>query len=373
MSHVSKGRFMSVLSAALLALPLIAAPYAAAQAVPNGYPADYAKTIDAAKKEGKLVIYSSTDQASATPLLDDFKKEYPFVNVEYQDIGTSQLYSRFLAEAAAGSPSADLLWSSAMDLQVKLAADGYALSYASPESKNFAPENSYQSMAFGTTLEPAALIYNKRLVKAGDLPATHAAFAKLLGGGKLTGKLATWDPEKSGVGFTLMEYDNQSNKDFGAVSQGLGKAQAGLYSSTGAMLEKVVSGEALYGYNIIGSYALLRQQTVPDLGMKFWKDGTIAFQRVAFINKNAKAPNTAKLFLDYLLSRRGQLVMANKALIYSLRSDVAGKATRTTLTQQVGGAANLKIIAVDKRLLDNLVPATRNAFLDIWRKNVKGQ
>jgi len=356
----------------LLTLSLLA-PVVHAQAVPNGYPAGYSATINAAKKEGKLIIYSSTDQASAQPLLDDFKKEYPFANVEYNDIGTSQLYSRFLAEAAAGTPTADVLWSSAMDLQVKLAADGYALTYASPESKNFGPESVYQNQAFGTTLEPAALIYNKRLVKASELPATHAAFAALLSGGKLTGKLATWDPEKSGVGFTLMEYDNASNKDFGAVSSGLGKAQAGLYSSTGAMLEKVTSGEALYGYNIIGSYALLRQKTVPDLGMKFWKDGTIAFQRVAIINKATKAPNTAKLFLDYLLSRRGQLVMANQSLIYSLRSDVAGKATRAVLTQQVGGTGNLRVIGVDKRLLDNLVPATRTAFLNLWRKNVKGQ
>jgi iron(III) transport system substrate-binding protein len=348
-------------------------PAGLAQSVPSGYPTSYAGVIDAAKKEGKLVIYSSTDQASAQPLIDDFRKVYPFVTLEYNDIGTSQLYSRFQAEVAAGTPTGDLLWSSAMDLQVKLAADGYALTYASPESKNFAAENSYQNQAFGTTLEPAALIYNKRLVKAGDLPATHAAFAAALSSGRLTGKVATWDPEKSGVGFTLMEYDNQSGKDFGAVSLGLGKAQAGLYSSTGAMLEKVVSGEALYGYNIIGSYALLRQKTVPDLGIKFWKDGTIAFQRVALINKAARAPNSAKLFLDYLLSRRGQLVMANQSLIYSLRSDVAGKATRAVLTQQVGGPANLKVIAVDKRLLENLVPATRSAFLNLWRKNVKGQ
>jgi iron(III) transport system substrate-binding protein len=357
----------------VLTLALLLAATAAAQTVPSGYPADYARTIDAAKKEKKLVIYSSTDQASAQPLIDDFKKLYPFVNLEYNDIGTSQQYSRFISEVASGGASADLLWSSAMDLQVKLAESGYALTYASPENKVYEDTSRYQNQAYGTTLEPVALIYNKRLVKGADLPATHAAFAKLLTAGKASGKVATWDPEKSGVGYTLMAFDNQSGKDNVPVLQGLGKAQAGLYSSTGAMLEKVVSGEALYGYNIIGSYALLRQKTVPDLGMKFWKDGTIAFQRVAIINKAATAPSSAKLFLDYLLSRRGQLIMANQSLIYALRPDVAGKATRTTLVNAVGGAANLKVIPVSKALLDNLDPATRTSFLNTWRKNVKGQ
>ncbi len=358
----------SVLLSALT-VSLLFAPVTLAQSVPNSYPASDADVIDAAKKEAKMVICSSTDRASAQPPLDDFRTLYPFANVEYNDIGTSQLYRRFQAEVAAGSPAADVLWSSAMDLQVKLAADGCALICASPESRNFAAENSYQNQAFGTTLEPAALIYDERLVNPGDLPATHAALAD----GKLRGKVATWDPEKSGVGFTLMSDGNQTGKDSGAVSLRPGKAQAGLYSSTGTMLETVTSGEALYGSNITGSYALLRQKTVPDPGMKFWKDGTIAFQRVAIIDKVSRAPNTAELFPDSLLPRRGQLTMANQSLICSLRADVAGKAPRVALTQQVGGAGNLKVIAVDKRLLDNLVPATRTAFLNLWRKNVKGQ
>ena len=42
----------------LLALAL--AGLAQAQ-VPAGYPGDYAKTVDAAKKEGKVVVYSTTD------------------------------------------------------------------------------------------------------------------------------------------------------------------------------------------------------------------------------------------------------------------------------------------------------------------------
>src|SRR5262249_39816309 len=56
----------------------------------------------AAQKEGRVVIYSSTDSASAEPLLQDFKSQYPGIVVEYNDLNTTEVYNRFLAEAAGG-------------------------------------------------------------------------------------------------------------------------------------------------------------------------------------------------------------------------------------------------------------------------------
>ena len=55
--------------------------------VPAGYPADYQKTIDAAVKEGKVVIYSTTDTKAAGPLIKGFEAQYPGVKVEYNDMG----------------------------------------------------------------------------------------------------------------------------------------------------------------------------------------------------------------------------------------------------------------------------------------------
>ncbi|TIS72065.1 MAG: ABC transporter substrate-binding protein, partial [Mesorhizobium sp.] len=43
---------------------------AAAQDVPAGYPADYAKLIEAAKAEGTVSIYTSTDAAQSQKLQD---------------------------------------------------------------------------------------------------------------------------------------------------------------------------------------------------------------------------------------------------------------------------------------------------------------
>src|SRR5262245_64738181 len=118
-------------SAAVIATVLALGSTAQAQ-VPQGYPADYAKIIESAKKEGKVVVYATTDAVAANPLIKDFETLYPGIKVEYSDLNSTELYNRFIAEAAANNGTADLIWSSALDLQVKLVADGHATSYASP-------------------------------------------------------------------------------------------------------------------------------------------------------------------------------------------------------------------------------------------------
>ena len=99
-----------------LAIAFVTAGGTAFAQIPAGYPADYAKTIEAAKKEGKLVVYGATDTKAAEPLIKDFSALYPGIKVEYNDMNTTELYNRFISETAAGGATADVLWSSAMDL-----------------------------------------------------------------------------------------------------------------------------------------------------------------------------------------------------------------------------------------------------------------
>ncbi|MEO8080949.1 MAG: ABC transporter substrate-binding protein, partial [Caldimonas sp.] len=180
---------------------LLAAFQISAQ-VPAGYPAAYGDTIAAAKKEGKVVIYSTTDTKSAEPLLKDFQVLYPGISVEYNDMNSTEIYNRFISERAANAGSADVLWSSAMDLQMKLVSDGGAMTYASPEIGQVPAWAVWKNEAFGTTYEPIAIVYNKRLLTGDEIPQSHADMARVLTQkqDKLKGKVTTYDIEKSGVG-----------------------------------------------------------------------------------------------------------------------------------------------------------------------------
>src|SRR5438093_225953 len=108
---------------ALLAFPLAVALYcgAASAQVPAGYPADHQKTVAAAKAEGKVVVYSVLSNKAAAPLVQGFKAMYPGIEVDYDgESGSNEVTDRYLKELGAGKPSADVMWSSAMDLQMKL-------------------------------------------------------------------------------------------------------------------------------------------------------------------------------------------------------------------------------------------------------------
>ena len=101
------------------------------------------------------------------------------------------------------------------------------------------------------------------------------------------------------------------------------------------------------------------------------KDYTLVTSRVAFISKNAKNPNAAKLFLDYLLSKRGQTIIANAAELYSLRSDVEGEATVKKVEELIGDKA--RPVPISDELLADLDQKKRLAFLKQWQAAMKGQ
>lgn len=352
------------------AFTLCAMPAPTLAGRPAAYPASYANVVAAANKEGKVVVYSVTDTKTVEPLLKDFQALYPGVKVEYHDMNSTEAYNRFISESAGGR-SADVLWSSAMDLQVKLVKDGYAQAYKSPELPKIPEWAIWKNEAFGTTYEPAVFVYNKRLLAADDIPQTHADLERLLRAkaSVFKGKVTTYDAEKSGIGFMLVTQDSKMDPRSWALTEAIGLVGPQLQSSTGTMMERISSGENLIGYNIVGSYALARARRDKSIGVVMPSDYALVLSRVMFIAKNAKNVNAARLWVDYLLSQRGQHVSANQALLGSIRADVEGETTAATLNNQFGG--RLKPIPVNEDLLIYLDQKKRLAFLKQWSRAMR--
>ncbi|CNE93221.1 ABC transporter substrate-binding protein [Yersinia mollaretii] len=348
-----------VATAALATLP------ASAQ-LPTYYPADYQNIIDGAKKEGKVVVYSSTDIKAAAPLIKGFEAAYPGIKVEYNDMNSTELYNRYISEQASGSLSGDVVWSSSMDTALKLATD-YAQEYLSPEQGELPKWAVWKNSAYGTTYEPVVFIYNKRLIPAADVPTTHTALAKLIASqpDKFKKKVTTYDIEKSGLGFMLSVQDFKADPNYFATLADIAKGGLTVQSSTGTMMERVSSGENLIGFNILGSYAETRAKTDPSLGISYPQDYTLVLSRVTFISKNATNNNAAKLWVNYVLSEAGQNILANQSDIPSIRNDIEGSNDIDGLTKKLGNA--LKPIAVDESLLEYMEQAKRLDYIKQWR------
>src|SRR4026207_342063 len=96
-----------------------------------------AKLVEGAKKEGRLVWYTSTNLTESKPLLDDFEKQYPFIKGEIVRASGERTLNRIVTEARANHSMFDIVTISEVDalINAKLLAP-----YRSPEAASFIPE-----------------------------------------------------------------------------------------------------------------------------------------------------------------------------------------------------------------------------------------
>ena len=330
-------------------------------------PATAAGVVAAALKEGKVVVYAATDHDVIAPLLADFAALYPRIAVEYLDLNTSEMNERFLEEVGAGAPTADVIWSPAMDLQMKLANDGFAQAYESPEATSLAPWAVWRNEAFATTLEPYVFIHDRRWLTPAQAPRTHVELARWLEAGRerLRGRVGTYNPERSAIGYLLLTQDSRLDPTFPETVRAYARAGLTLHASTKRMIDRVRTGEELLAFNVNGSYALVAARDAPELEVVYPEDYVLAASRIALIPKAARHPSAARVFLDYVLSRRGQEVMARRCALFSIRTDVEGENTAAALARSLG--ARLKPIHVGPSLLVFLDGSKRADFIRRWR------
>ncbi|KQS47102.1 MULTISPECIES: ABC transporter substrate-binding protein [unclassified Sphingomonas] len=325
---------------------------------PANYPRSYDQLISDARAERQVRIYGNADRAELLPVVAAFRKRYPGITVLYADIGSTEMYRRFVTETRAKKMSADLVWSSAMDLQVKLINDGFAQGYASPEKPALPPVSVWKNMGFGVTAEPIGIVYNKRLVPPAQVPRTHAALETWLrkNARALTGRVTTFDPARSNVGYLYLSEDLAITRDTRSLLEAIAATKPVLSRTSEPMLRGVAEGRQAIAYNVIGSYAVERARTDPRIGVAFLQDYTIVTSRIAFIAREAAHPAAAKLFLDFLLSREGQSLLAKRSL-WPVRTDVSARRLPSSQARP---------IRVGPQLLVNLDRVKRQRFLRDW-------
>jgi ABC-type Fe3+ transport system substrate-binding protein len=321
----------------------------------------------------RLVIYSSTDIDRIESLVHAFQDKYPGIAIDYHELDTLDIHQQVIGETDADTPTADLTLSSAMDLQIKLVNDGYSAPYYSEETEALPGWANWRNEAFGFTYEPAVIIYN--LALAPELKSVRSRFdlAKTLNeqSQKMHNRVVTYDPEHSGLGYLFGTQDAVQSEDFWYLARSLGDSNVQLMTSSASMINKVASGEALIAYNVLGSYALARARENPNLAITIPQDYGLIMSRIAVITKTARNPTAAGKFIDFLLSRNGQELIAGPASLYAIRTDISGEATAKKLQETANGP--LIPIHLGPGLLVYLDRMKRKDFLERWQKAMKGK
>jgi iron(III) transport system substrate-binding protein len=287
-------------------------PVTTVQGIQTG--ADVAK----AESEGTLLFYTHDGETGAAAVVEAFTKEFPKINARYVRAQNGALYSKILAERSAGRFNVDAIQFSeigtAMDFQKR---GGYAR-YVSPQDAAYAPEYLSNPVGdyFWVGVTFCGIAYNTDRVPAAEAPKTWKDLLDPRWRNAISTKQAT-----SGTQF-VQWYELRRLYGDGFWKQ-FAKQRPRGFDSRAQLFDRLAKGDdkvcALAEY---AGYALARQKGAP-IAFVAPDDGLPAGPLAAGVVDKAPHPEAARLFIDWLMSPKGQaLYQDNPNLFYgSVRKD----------------------------------------------------
>lgn len=247
-----------------------------------------------------LHILSTADKDLFAPLIEAFQERQPDIAVRYTIAGSSEIMAAIQQE----NLTFDLVISSAMDLQTKLANDGYARAYRSSATDALPDWGRWRSSVFAFTQEPATLVLSQAAFAGLDIPRTRQDLIELIRShpDRFENRIGTYDIRQSGLGYLFATQDSRTSDTYWRFTEALGTAGVKLYCCSSDMIDHVLSGEIAVAYNVLGSYASARADALDDILIIEPEDYTTVMLRSALLMEGGSAPSAAEDFLDFLLS-----------------------------------------------------------------------
>ncbi|MGN6720937.1 MAG: hypothetical protein ACTHLX_26525, partial [Candidatus Binatia bacterium] len=134
---------------------------------------EHKPVIEAARKEGRLMLYAGMDVDEARLLTSEFAKKYPFIQAEIFRASGEKIQQRFLVEQRAGVHNADVFQASIVQVyQLKnlQLLEQYVPSEAAAYRDGF---NDPQGRWTALSQIPYVIVYNTRLVSTNNIPTSY--------------------------------------------------------------------------------------------------------------------------------------------------------------------------------------------------------
>jgi iron(III) transport system substrate-binding protein len=264
---------------------------------------DRAGLLEGAKREGKIVFYSSMDTRDAAALLTRFEKQYPFIKGDLFRSGREKVFARFSLEQKAGRHAADVI-SVGEFASLELKKQRLIAPYPSPESRVFPEEfKDPEHYWYAVYLNAGILAYNTKRVKKEEAPQTyedllHPRWKK---------RMALDANEERWVGGLVQYWGRDKTVRFLKAL-----AQQDVYIRRGRSLltQLLLAGE--FDVQIVAYWhevSRLQKQKAP-IGWTALQPVVTGSPQVSLAAK-APHPNAGRLFVDFMLSAEGQRVLAD--------------------------------------------------------------
>lgn len=266
----------------------------------------------AAMAAEKLTVYTSMKDSLIGALKDEFLKQNPGIEFDAYVAGAGKLMAKIAAEREAGKMVVDVLWHSEVPDFYQLKNEGVLQPYKSVnlkfvESPVKEPDGYFTPARNGTL----GIVYNTRLVK--KAPKTW----KDVFGPDFKDAFGVADPALSGTAYGSVaalaklygwKYFEDMQKNGGLIGKG-----------SGQVIDDTAMGDLLgcIGVDYITMGKIKKGAT---LAMAYPKETIVLPSPVAII-KDTPNLSAAKKFVDFLLSKEGQQIIANNYTL-PVRSDV---------------------------------------------------
>jgi iron(III) transport system substrate-binding protein len=270
------------------------------------------KTVELARKEGRLSFYTSMAAEESKLLADAFQSKYPFLRVEISRLSSEKLLQRIITEQRTGSNLFDVVTNSGMEVDL-LAKMGLLARYVSPEAQAF----------FADSRDPAGrwvdmysnlrvIAYNTRSVPKERIPQRYEDLLNPA----WKGQIGFPEGQVAWYATMLRVMGEESGRKF---FQGLARQDLQYRAAPVLIAQFVAAGEFSLGFVYENQVLRIKKRGAP-----------IDVAPLPFVTKNmhplalsAAAPhaNAGKLFIDYVLSKEGQLFIKNLGRVIS-RADI---------------------------------------------------
>jgi iron(III) transport system substrate-binding protein len=268
-----------------------------------------------AKKEAQVVLYTSLNLEDAQPLTDAFSAKYPGIKVEVNRQGSSSLVTKILTERRVGKvDNADLVFTGADSLDLMLMeVPNIFQKYASPERRP--EERGFYSATYFTI---QTIAYNSQAVSGADIPKRYSDLLRDRWRGKAAMNLNNYGWIYSMLDFFGQEKGMDFLRKFAALNPRPGRG-------TTLMVQQWLGGGEVEIALPLNHDGIKRFK---DKGLPVdWarlEDPLYADVHTIGILGMARHPNAARLFVDFVLSKEGQTIMA-KSGNSVVRDDIAIK------------------------------------------------
>jgi len=264
---------------------------------------------EGARREGAVKFYSNENIDLLQGYAQGFMKRYPFIKAEYWRGSGTRLVDRVLLEQRAGKLDADVI-GVPFETGILLKREGVWAPYHSPELKNYSKMfHDEKGYWHSNHLNVAVIAYNTRLVGPEEAPKDYPDLLNPKWKGDLSIDL---EPERALMGW-LVGWGEEKTRDF---LKRLMRNGTVVRRGHTQQIQLLCGGEfkigvELYAYRV----AQFKHERKCPVAMSFPDPTPGSTGSLGGINRNAPHPHAAALFVDFVLSAEGSMILAGTGRI----------------------------------------------------------